>query len=131
MRNGMGDGVRVGVNVGVLVGVLVAVGTAVFAGGPAGVAVLTGAGVFVGGMSVAVGRALAESPKFTGIFFVIPPITKVSSSLASVSPLMVIVHVPPAGIVALQVVALVNAVPVNVIEVTVIGLVEVFLRVMT
>ena len=131
MRNGMGDGVKVGVKVAVLVGVLVAVGTAVFAGGPAGVAVLTGAGVFVGGTSVAVGRLSARSPKLTGIFLVIPPITKVSNSLASVSPLMVTVQVPPAGIVALQVVFFVNAVPVKVMELTVIELRDVFFRVMT
>jgi hypothetical protein len=122
----MGDGVIVGVNVGVLEGVLVAVGIAVFVAVPGSV------GVRGGGTSVAVGRSPANSPKLTGIFLVIPPMTNVSSSLASVSPLlMVIVHVPPAGIVALQVVALVNAVPVSVIEVTPIELRDVFFRVMT
>ncbi len=125
ISKGMGDGVIVGVNVGVLVGVLVAVGIAVFVAVPGSV------GVRVGGTSVAVGRSPANSPKLTGIFLVIPPMTNVSSSLASVSPLMVIVHVPPAGIDALQVVTLVNAVPVSVIEVTAIELRDVFFRVMT
>lgn len=81
-------------------------------------------------VGVAVGRTLAKSPKLTGITLVTVSSTIVRTSLATVLPLMVTVQLAPAAIVLAQVVFWVKADPLIPIDVTVIGLADVFVNVM-
>ena len=81
-------------------------------------------------VAVAVGRTLAISPKLTGITLVTVSSTIVRTSLAAVLPLIVTVQLAPAAIVLAQVVVCVKADPLIPIDVTVIGLAEVFVNVM-
>jgi hypothetical protein len=81
-------------------------------------------------VGVAVGRTLAKSPKLTGITLVTVSSTIVRTSLATVLPLIVTVQLAPAAIVLAQVVVWVKADPLIPIDVTVIGLADVFVNVM-
>lgn len=81
-------------------------------------------------VGVAVGRTLAKSPKLTGITLVTVSSTIVRTSLAAVLPLIVTVQLAPAAIVLAQVVVCVKADPLIPIDVTVIGLADVFVNVM-
>lgn len=81
-------------------------------------------------VAVAVGRTLAKSPKLTGITLVTVSSTIVRTSLATVLPLIVTVQLAPAAMVLAQVVVWVKADPLIPIDVTVIGLAEVFVNVM-
>jgi hypothetical protein len=81
-------------------------------------------------VGVAVGRTLAKSPKLTGITLVTVSSTIVRTSLATVLPLIVTVQLAPAAMVLAQVVVWVKADPLIPIDVTVIGLADVFVNVM-
>jgi hypothetical protein len=81
-------------------------------------------------VGVAVGRTLAKSPKLTGITLVTVSSTIVRTSLAAVLPLIVTVQLAPAAMVLAQVVVWVKADPLIPIDVTVIGLADVFVNVM-